>query len=112
MDESRDFYAQLGKRLAALRAEKGLSQVELARETGMKQTTYSGYESGARRLPLDLLPVLCRALGASPEALLSQDGGTAAACSPEEREVLQALRLCQDPAAAAQAVVALLRLCR
>ena len=46
MDESREFYVELGRRMAALRAAQGLSQAELAQALGLKQTTYSGYESG------------------------------------------------------------------
>ena len=66
MDESREFYVELGRRMAALRAAQGLSQAELAQALGLKQTTYSGYESGARRLPLDkLLPTAQKLLSQS-----------------------------------------------
>ena len=78
----------------------------------LKQTTYSGYESGARRLPLDKLPEVCRALGTTPGALLTGEAQEGAALSPAEAAVLEALRLCRDPAAAAEAGAALLRLCR
>ena len=112
MDESREFYVELGRRMAALRAAQGLSQAELAQALGLKQTTYSGYESGARRLPLDKLPEVCRALETTPGALLTGEARLDAALTPEETAVLDALRLCRDPAAAAGAVAALLRLCR
>ena len=112
MDESREVYVELGRRMAALRAAQGLSQAELAQALGLKQTTYSGYESGARRLPLDKLPEVCRALGTTPGALLTGDAPEGAALTPTEAAVLEALRLCRDPAAAAGAVAALLRLCR
>jgi len=111
MDESREFYVALGRRMAALRAAQGLSQAELAQALRLKQTTYSGYESGARRLPLDKLPEVCRALGTTPGALTGE-APEGAALSPAEAAVLEALRLCRDPAAAAEAVAALLRLCR
>lgn len=98
MDESREFYVELGRRMAALRAAQGLSQAELAQALCLKQTTYSGYESGA--------------LGTTPGALLTGEAPEGAALSPAEAAVLEALRLCRDPAAAAEAVAALLRLCR
>lgn len=112
MDESRNFYVELGRRMAALRAAQGLSQAELAQALCLKQTTYSGYESGARRLPLDKLPEVCRALGTTPRALLDGEAEPETALTPEEVAVLEALRLCRDPATAASAVAALLRLCR
>ena len=43
---------------------------------------------------------------------LARKAKTPEGLTPEETAVLDALRLCRDPAAAAGAVAALLRLCR
>lgn len=43
------------KRLKDLREDKDLSQKELGKILNMAQTTYSGYETGNRDVPNDLL---------------------------------------------------------
>jgi DNA-binding Xre family transcriptional regulator len=57
-------------RLRALRAERGLSQEEVAARAGMAPSTLSRLESGARRLALDHLTPLARALGVGVGDLL------------------------------------------
>jgi transcriptional regulator with XRE-family HTH domain len=58
-------------RLRALRAERGLSQQEVAERAGMAASTLSRLESGARRLALDHLTPLARALGVEVGELLA-----------------------------------------
>jgi transcriptional regulator with XRE-family HTH domain len=48
-------YEEFGNRLQWLRDEAGLSQRDLAEKLGMPQQTYQGYESGARKVTLQLL---------------------------------------------------------
>lgn len=43
------------KRIKDLREDKDLSQTNLAKILNMAQTTYSGYETGNRNIPNDLL---------------------------------------------------------
>ena len=57
-------------RLRALRAERGLSQEEVAARAGMAASTVSRLESGARRLALDHLAPLAGALGVEVGELL------------------------------------------
>lgn len=63
--------ADLGQALRALRTEKGLLGVELARRVGITQASVSRYESGERLPPPELLEKLLDALGA-PKRLKRQ----------------------------------------
>jgi transcriptional regulator with XRE-family HTH domain len=58
-------------RLRALRAERGLTLADVAAAAGMDASTLSRLESGARRLTLDHLPPLARALGVRADDLLA-----------------------------------------
>lgn len=48
-------YELLGKRIAEARVALGISQAEAARRIGISQSTYSGYETGTRRVKLSML---------------------------------------------------------
>ncbi len=48
-------YELLGKRLTEARTALDLSQAEAARLIGISQSTYSGYETGTRRIKLSML---------------------------------------------------------
>lgn len=50
--------------LRDLRAEAGLTQVELAERLGRTQTFVAKYETGQRRIDLVSLRSVCQALGA------------------------------------------------
>ena len=58
-------------RLRALRTERGRTLAEVAAAAGMDASTLSRLESGARRLTLDHLPTLARALGVRVDDLLA-----------------------------------------
>jgi transcriptional regulator with XRE-family HTH domain len=58
-------------RLRALREERGLSLDAVARAAGMAPSTLSRLETGKRRLAVDHLAPLARALGTSVDALLA-----------------------------------------
>jgi transcriptional regulator with XRE-family HTH domain len=74
--EDRAFFAQLGERIAQLRKEHGITQVQLAEALDVSQQTVQAYEVGRRRIPVSALPVLARTLSTPIEELL---GATAAA---------------------------------
>ncbi|MFM7461122.1 MAG: helix-turn-helix domain-containing protein [Burkholderiales bacterium] len=74
--DERDFFIELGSRIASLRKENHLTQVQLAETLGVAQPTFNAYELGQRRVPVSALPTLARSLGVSLEELL---GETAAA---------------------------------
>lgn len=48
------------ERMKALREDKDLSQSEVARNIHVAQTTYSDYEKGKVRIPLEALIALAR----------------------------------------------------
>lgn len=50
-----NFYTQLGMCLAIVRQNNNLSQSKLALKLGISQSTYAGYETGKRKISLDLL---------------------------------------------------------
>jgi putative transcriptional regulator len=59
-------------KLKGLRERKGLSQAQLAMTVGVRQATISDLETGkSRRIELDLLEKLAKALGVKPAALLA-----------------------------------------
>jgi transcriptional regulator with XRE-family HTH domain len=49
-NSERAFYVQLGQRIAALRRERNLTQVQLADAMGVAQQTLAHYEAGRLRL--------------------------------------------------------------
>jgi transcriptional regulator with XRE-family HTH domain len=59
------------RRLRDLRAERGLTLAEVADAAGMAASTLSRLEQGRRRLALDHLPALARALGTTADDLLA-----------------------------------------
>ena len=69
-DDDPDFEARVRARIRALRTEAGLSLEALGRRAGMSASLLSRLESGARRLSVDHLAALARALGVSVDALL------------------------------------------
>ena len=66
-----DFCKALGLRIAHLRKEKGLTQVQFAPQLGLSQQALSHYESGRLRVPLGLLPQLADSFGMSLDELLT-----------------------------------------
>src|ERR1700678_915994 len=60
----------LGLRLAQVRKEHGLTQVELAERTGLIQVVVSDYERGRLRLPADMALRFAEVLGVTVDELL------------------------------------------
>lgn len=60
----------LGQRLAQVRKERGLTQVELAERTGLIQVVVSDYERGRLRLPADMALRFAEVLGVTVDELL------------------------------------------
>lgn len=73
----REFFVSLGSRIAQLRKEARLTQVQLAHTLDVAQPTLNAYELGQRRVPVSALPVLAKALGVTLETLIGEaDAGT------------------------------------
>lgn len=71
--KDKDFYVQLGRRIADARKAAGITQVELAKTLGIAQQTLAHYEGGVSRLPVALLPVVAKAVDVSVEALVGEE---------------------------------------
>jgi transcriptional regulator with XRE-family HTH domain len=62
------------KLIRELRRAKRLHQKDIAKSIGIATTTYSGWESGARKPDVDKIPMLCKVLGIEPnEFFLNQN---------------------------------------
>jgi transcriptional regulator with XRE-family HTH domain len=66
------FFKQLGARIAALRKDQGLTQVQLAEALGLTQQMIASYEVGRRRVPVSLLPQVAATLAVSLEELIGK----------------------------------------
>jgi transcriptional regulator with XRE-family HTH domain len=66
---------QLGKRLKAERENARLSLGRLGELLSVPKIDVQRFESGAKSIPLDMLPLLCEALGVTAAQLLGDDRG-------------------------------------
>lgn len=66
------FFKQLGARIAALRKDQSLTQVQLAQALGLTQQMIASYEVGRRRVPVSLLPQVAATLAVSLEELIGK----------------------------------------
>ncbi|MFN7783493.1 MAG: helix-turn-helix domain-containing protein [Lysobacterales bacterium] len=66
------FFARLGARIAQLRKQQGITQVQLAETLGVSQQTITAYEVGRRRIQVSTLPLIAQALGVTVEALVAE----------------------------------------
>lgn len=80
--EERAFFVELGARIARLRKDQGITQVQLAELLDTAQQTITAYESGRRRVPVSSLPLIARHLGVSMEELVGEEPKTAAKRGP------------------------------
>jgi transcriptional regulator with XRE-family HTH domain len=95
--DEKQFFRQLGSRVAALRKEQGLTQVQLAQALELTQQMIASYEIGRRRIPVSLLPQLARALGTSVEELIGDEGTSARKRGPAPKLQQQIERIQQLP---------------
>ena len=76
--DEREFFVQMGARVAQLRKQSGITQVQLAEALGLSQAAITAYENGVRRVPVSMLPTLARILGVSIEELIGEPPSRAA----------------------------------
>jgi transcriptional regulator with XRE-family HTH domain len=69
-DNDKTFYKALGNKIAALRKEQYVTQVQMAEMLGISQQLVAAYEAGVRKIPASLLPVLSKMFAVSVEELL------------------------------------------
>lgn len=67
--EERDFFVELGARIAALRKARNITQVQLAEKLGISQQTLQSYECGRRRVPVSAMPAVAQHLEVSLDEL-------------------------------------------
>jgi transcriptional regulator with XRE-family HTH domain len=70
--EERDFFIALGERIATLRKEHDITQVQLAEVLGVSQQTVQAYEVGRRRIPVSALPKVAKLLALPMEELFGE----------------------------------------
>lgn len=71
-EEEKDYFKELGRRVALLRRDQGLTQVQLAEALGISQQVVASYEIGRRRIPVSMLPKLARSLTVGVDELLAE----------------------------------------
>jgi len=67
------FFKKLGKRVAQLRKEAGITQTQLAESLRISQQLIAAYESGARKIPASMLPTLTKLFAVSLEELVGME---------------------------------------
>jgi transcriptional regulator with XRE-family HTH domain len=103
------FFKQLGARIAELRKERGLTQVQLAQMLEVTQQIVASYEVGRRRMPVSLLPEIADALGISIEELIGRQPARAnAKRGPAPKLQQQIERIAQLPKAKQRFVIEML----
>jgi transcriptional regulator with XRE-family HTH domain len=76
---------EIGGNLARIRKQKGVSQVELARQLGVPQQKISKYERGQLRLHGQVLVRLARILGVTSDVMLGLDNPSGVSASEDTR---------------------------
>lgn len=71
--EEKAFYQELGQRIAKLRKEQNITQVQLAEQLGIAQQTLAHYEVGRLRVAVAMLPTLAKLLSVSLDDLMGED---------------------------------------
>ena len=71
--DEKEYFKVLGSRVALLRKELGLTQVQLAETLGISQQMVASYEVGRRRIPVSMLPALALALKVQTDSLLGNE---------------------------------------
>lgn len=103
--EERAFFAQLGARIAQLRKDQGITQVQLAEQLGVSQQTITAYEVGRRRIQVSALPVIAQALGVAVETLVGETPTATRKRGPAPKLQQQMDRITQLPKARQQFVM-------
>ena len=67
---ARDICTALGKRIRALRKERGWRQIDLAEQAGINENYVSDLETGKKEICLRTLQVVATAFGVKPSELL------------------------------------------
>lgn len=106
--DEREFFVELGSRIAQRRKDSHLTQVQLAETLGISQPTMNAYELGRRRVPVSALPVLAKSLGVGLEELLGESQAATKKRGPAPKLQQQVERLARLPKAQQRVVMQML----
>jgi transcriptional regulator with XRE-family HTH domain len=106
--DEKQFFRQLGGRIASLRKEQGFTQAQLAGVLSLTQQMVASYEVGRRRVPVSLLPKIAAALAVSVETLIGQGRATPAKRGPAPKLQQQMERIQRLPRAKQRLVLQML----
>lgn len=68
--DDKAFFKELGQRVSELRKELGWTQKQLAETLDISQQLIAAYESGSRKIPASMLPVLAKLFAVKLEQLM------------------------------------------
>lgn len=105
--DDKQFFKELGSRVAQLRQQAGLSQQAVADQIGVAQQTLAHYEVGRLRMPASLLPKLALLFGVAGDELLGLNSG-AGKRGPTPKQQQQIERLQRLPKAKQKLVMEML----
>lgn len=106
--DKREFFSDLGRRIAQRRKDSHLTQLQLAETLGISQPTMNAYELGQRRVPVSALPVLAKALDVGLEELLGESQAATKKRGPAPKLQQQVERLARLPKAQQRVVMQIL----
>ncbi|MFM7461772.1 MAG: helix-turn-helix domain-containing protein [Burkholderiales bacterium] len=70
--DEKSFFKAMGARIAELRKDSNITQVQLAETMEVSQQTVAAWEVGRRGVPVSVVPSLARALGTTVETLVGE----------------------------------------
>lgn len=70
--DEKEFFKAMGARIAQLRKDSSITQVQLAQMMEVSQQTVTSWEVGRRGVPVSAVPSLARVLGSTVEALVGE----------------------------------------
>jgi transcriptional regulator with XRE-family HTH domain len=76
--DEKDYFKLLGCRVAQMRRDQGLTQVQLAEVLAISQQMVASYEVGRRRIPVSMLQALAKALAVEVDVLLGDESAATA----------------------------------
>ena len=105
--DEKAFFIKLGARMAQLRKDQNITQVQMAEWLGVSQQTVNAYEVGRRRIQVSALPTVARLLGVSLEELIGE-GDKPSKRGPAPKIQQQLERITQLPKAKQKVVMEML----
>ena len=106
--DDRQFFIDLGRRIATLRKEQRLTQQQLADSLGIAQQTLAHYEGGRIRAPASMLPQLAQIFAVGIDELVGHPSKTASKRGPTPKLQQQVERLSRLPKAQQRVVMQML----